>query len=228
MMTHRQIVGPYRAAALLALSIVAAGCTRGVREPGRDIQEIVVRGGAGPELLQREIVRRGSMRVEVDDLGAARRRLEGALAALGGRVEVAEVGDERASYRLRVPAERLDPMMDSTAALGDVELRTVSAADVTDRVVDTEARLGALRASRDRLRELLSRAQSVADVIAVERELARVQGELESLEARLQALRGDVAMSELTVQLDRKPVLGPLGWLLKGAATVIEKLFIWR
>jgi predicted nucleic acid-binding Zn-ribbon protein len=169
------------------------------------------------------------MQVEVRDVAPAQARLERAVGALGGQVARVEAReDERADYVIRVPADRLAAAMDSAAALGRVESRTVSAEDVTERVLDAEARLGALRASRDRLRQLVERAATVQDVVAVERELARVQGELESLEARLNALRGQVAMSELAVGLRRPPVLGPLGLLLGGALRLIGKLFVWR
>ena len=118
--------------------------------------------------------------------------------------------------------------MDSSAALGTPRERTVSAEDVTEQVVDTEERLVALRASRDRLRLLMERATSVADVVTVERELARVQAELESMERRLNALRGAVTLSELSVRIERGQVLGPLGLLAVGIGQVIGKLFVWR
>ena len=178
---------------------------------------------------QRQLIRRGMIGVAVVELEPARARLERSASALGAEVSRAEVTeDSRAEYVLRVPPERLEGLMDSVATLGDVDSRTVSAEDVTERVVDAEARLAALRASRDRLTQLLERATSVQDVISVERELARVQGEIESLDGRLQAIKGQVAMSELTVRMWRRPVLGPLGLLLSGVATVIQKLFVWR
>jgi predicted nucleic acid-binding Zn-ribbon protein len=135
---------------------------------------------------------------------------------------------DRADYVLRVPADKLDALMDSAATLGTVQQRTVSAEDVTDRMVDAAARLTSLRASRDRLRQLLDRATNVTDVVMVERELARVQSELESLEARMQALEGQVALSELSVHLRRRIVPGPLAVVALGAGKVISKLFIWR
>jgi hypothetical protein len=185
---------------------------------------------AGPLAhISRQLVRRGRMDVEVVRLSAAQARLERALGTLGGRVAYLQTReDERAEYNLRVPADRLDALMDSVASLGEVETRTVSATDVTEQVVDAEARLSALRASRDRLRQLLERASTVQDVVTVERELARVQGELESLEGRLNALRGQVALSELSVSLRRRPVLGPLGLLLQGLGTLVAKLFVIR
>ena len=180
-------------------------------------------------LAQRQLIRRGYIGVAVADLAPARVRLERTVAAMGAQVSHTQVSDDsRAEYSLRVPPAQLGPLMDSVAALGNVETRTISAEDVTEAVVDAEARLAALRASRDRLTQLLERANSVQDVIAVERELARVQGDIESLEARLQAMKGQVAMSELTIRMWRRPVLGPLGVLLSGAATLVQKLFIWR
>lgn len=80
----------------------------------------------------------------------------------------------------------------------------------------------------DRLRQLLERAGTVQDAIAAERELARVQAEIESLEARLAARRGQVALSELAVTLRQRPVLGPLGVVAAGLATGVRKLFLWR
>ena len=184
---------------------------------------------AGTQSIEAQLLRRGSMEVEVEKLSDAQARLERAVASLAGQVARLEAReDSRAEYSLRVPAARLDALMDSAAAVGEVESRTVSVEDVTEQVIDTEARLSAFRASRDRLRQLLDRASSVQDVVAVERELARVQGEVESLEARLTALRGQVRLSELSVRLHQRPVLGPLGLLLAGAATLVTKLFVWR
>jgi len=176
-----------------------------------------------------QLVRRGRIGVQVTSLGVASDRLERSANGFGAQVTRATVEErERAEYFIRVPPDRLDALMDSVAALGDVEHRSVGVEDVTERVIDAEARLNSLRASRDRLRQLLERAGTVQDVIAVERELARVQGEIESLEARLAALRGQVALSELSVTLRQRPVLGPLGLLAAGLGTGVRKLFLWR
>jgi len=177
----------------------------------------------------RQVIRRGRMAVEVSSLEAARERVEHSTGALGAQVTRVTVEEhDRADYVIRVPPERLDALMDSIATLGHVESRSVGAEDVTGQVIDVEARLGALRASRDRLRQLFDRASTTQDVIAVERELARVQAEIESLEARLATLRGQVALSELAVALRQRPVLGPLGYVAMGIGNGVRKLFIWR
>ena len=106
--------------------------------------------------------------------------------------------------------------------------RTVSAEDVTEQAIDLDARLKALLVTRERLRQLHEKASSVADVIAVERELARVQGEIDSLEGRLKHLRTSAALAEVQVSLRQKVVLGPLGVVAQALGTVITKLFVIR
>jgi hypothetical protein len=218
--------------ALAAVVALAVGCAPHRPAPAARPAGGVSGVAAGPADRQptpRQLVRRGRVGVTVDGVEAARRRLERAAEALGAEIARLEIREaERADYLLRVPPGRLEALMDSAAALGDVGERTVSAEDVTAEVVDAEGRLAALRASRDRLRQLLDRAGSVADVVTVERELARVQAELESLEGRLAALRGQVALAELAVRLERRQVLGPLAVVGLGLARSLQKLFIWR
>jgi hypothetical protein len=81
---------------------------------------------------------------------------------------------------------------------------STSTQDVTEQVVDLQARLENLRAERERLRELYQRANDTEDVLAVERRLSEVQTEIERTEARLQSLERRVAYSTITVEM-REP-----------------------
>ena len=222
---------------ILVFTVLTIGCAMQRADHGRP--GALARSGesptrdastaAGSQPTPRLLIRRGGVDVTVERVNESRRRFERAVANLGGQVARLDLEQaKRADYLVRVPPDRLDALIDSAAVLGRVGKRTVSAEDVTDRVVDTEARLSVLRASRDRLKLLMDRAASVSDVVTVERELARVQAEIESLEARLNALRGYVTLSELSVRIERRIVLGPLGLLAQGIGTIVQKLFIWR
>jgi hypothetical protein len=92
------------------------------------------------------------------------------------------------------------------AAGGRVISENVASEDLTRQIVDTEARLRAQTALRDRLQELLrSRPGRLADLLEVERELARVQGEIDAVQSALAVMRTRVAMSELTLQYRSAP-----------------------
>ncbi|OQW59036.1 MAG: hypothetical protein A4S17_03065 [Proteobacteria bacterium HN_bin10] len=95
---------------------------------------------------------------------------------------------------------------EADAAGGRVISETTNSEDLTRQIVDTEARLRAQTALRDRLQELLrSRPGRLADLLEVERELARVQAEIDSVQSALAVMRTRVAMSELNLQYRSAP-----------------------
>jgi len=95
---------------------------------------------------------------------------------------------------------------DADDAGGKITSENTSSEDLTRQIVDTEARLRAQTALRDRLQELLrSRPGRLADLLEVERELARVQGEIDAVQSALAVMRTRVSMSELTLQYRSAP-----------------------
>jgi hypothetical protein len=167
-------------------------------------------GSAGDAATSdRSIIRTGEVRLRVDDYDAAQSNLTAAVEARGGYVsdsakQVREGdGEDWATGRvvLRVPAENFSETMTVVEREGTVLESRTSTEDVTDQVVDLEARLENLRAERDRLRTLYERANDTEDVIAVERRLSEVQTEIEQTEARLQNIQRRVAYSTITVEL---------------------------
>lgn len=160
------------------------------------------------------LIRTGTMRVRVSDLDAAHRAATQAAERLGGFV-----GNENAtnaSYgssatlTLRVPAASYVALADTLARLGTVEERTTEVDDVTRAYADLDARTKTRRATEERFRELLARANTVEEVMAVERQLGEIRADIESAEAQLRAMRDQAALSTLTVTFTTERTLaGP-------------------
>ncbi|MHA6624301.1 DUF4349 domain-containing protein [Pseudonocardia sichuanensis] len=151
--------------------------------------------------VQRELVRTAQLGVEVADPATAARQVRTAAAVAGGFVTEEQSGDAFSSLVLRVPAPALDRVIDDVAALGRVTARSAQVLDATEEVVDLDARVASQTASVARVRGLLAEAVDLGDVVAIESELAHREAELDSLTARLGALRDQVALSTLTVEL---------------------------
>ncbi|NCD22324.1 MAG: DUF4349 domain-containing protein [Spartobacteria bacterium] len=137
------------------------------------------------------------------------------------------------TLKLRIPAQAFTNAIGALETLGDVAGRRLSSEDVTEPYVDVEARLKNKLVLRDRLRQLLDQATEVKDILAIETELNRVQGDVDSMEARLKSLKGRVDYAALHLHLrpkELKPrkILGPLGYLFKGLFWTVEKLFVIR
>ncbi len=218
---------------LLATLLPLSGCAtnRAVAPaPTRIIQPSEVEApGRSLERSQadRMLVRRAAVNLEVDDPRGIAARARTVAIGLGGYIErSSESSGNSVHITMRVPAPTLDAALDSVSQLGRVRSRRVSTDDVTEQIVDLDARVATLRAARDRLRRLLESAESIGEIVSVEREVARVQAELEALEARLEFLRREAQLAELTLDAGPRRILGPLGLVLKGVATLVEKLFV--
>jgi outer membrane translocation and assembly module TamA len=174
----------------------------------------------------RMIIKRVSIDINADDVKKASGLAEKAAIDAGGMVQEESSNDGENYIVLKVPAEKLDEVLQKISFSGDEQSRRVSKEDVTAQVADNEAVLKTRLALRDRLRQLLGQTKDVKDVIAVESELARVQGEIDSMEAVLKTLKGQVDMSEITVNIRKKIMPGPLGWIFMGIWWVVGKLFV--
>jgi hypothetical protein len=151
------------------------------------------------------LIRAGNATVQVDsiDVGIARvRRLaqdNGALVA-NTVVRAGREQQRSASLELRVASERFDALVNGLAPIGKVEMVNISVQDVGEEFVDLTARVANARRLEARLIELLAnRTGRLGDVLAVERELARVREEIERYEGRLRYLQSRASVSSLTV-----------------------------
>jgi Domain of unknown function (DUF4349) len=162
------------------------------------------------------LIRTGAASVEVDSVEQAIQRVRvmaekvGAYIAntsfAGGREQV-----RSATLELKVPAARFDELLNSLTPLGRVETVNVTAEDVGEEFVDVAAREANARRLEARLVTLLEqRAGRLSDVLAVERELARVREEIERYDGRMRYLRTHAAVSTLSLTVHQPPpLIGP-------------------
>jgi hypothetical protein len=68
---------------------------------------------------------------------------------------------------LRIPSEKLDSAIGGLERIGEVKSKSISSTDVTEKYVDTQARLETKKQLRDRLQQLLEKAEDVKDVLAI-------------------------------------------------------------
>ncbi len=230
----RRTMTRWRLSALAIVILAAAGCSRHAPPPPapEPVQTSAPGEGAASRQIppaDRLLVRRAELELTAHKPDSIAPRATEITRAAGGYVasSVVEEGS-RLRMSLRVPSAALETTLAALSALGKVERRELSALDVTEQVFDLEARLQNLRAVRDRLRQYLQRTAAVGDVIEVERELTRVQGDIEVMEGRIKRLREETALSQITLDVHQKRVLGPLGQLLAGIAWLISKLFVIR
>ena len=129
------------------------------------------------------------MNIVANNFETVRETIDGLLRGVGGFVggiQASDVSNGRSlRATLRVPAARLDETVRSLRSLGHVADESQSGEDVTEQVRDIEARLKNSRNTEQRLADVLrNRTGRVADILEVEREIARVREEIERMDAQ--------------------------------------------
>ena len=152
-----------------------------------------------------DVVRYGNLSLEVNDVDVALGRVTTIIEGAGGYISSSSRSGEGEylylSVTLRVPAAEFSAVMASLRSEGEVLYEDIYSYEVTMQVLDLEARLENLRASESAFLKLLDRAQTVADVVAVQSELSRIQGDIESFEAQLSGVKDQVEMASVMLSL---------------------------
>jgi uncharacterized protein DUF4349 len=219
----------YAAAAAAALALAAGGCSRkgGDHAAAAAPPAVSTTDGAKtagdakadkpadrPLRDTRKVIRTGKLDLVVDDYDATHAKLEALLNAAGGYIDSTQVAHREgavgaATIVVRIPSEQFATIIPKLRTLGEIESESTAAEDITDQYVDLSARLASAKTLEKRLLELASeRTGNVENLLAVERELARVRGEIEGYEGRIRQWDGQIAMSTLTLGLTtRAPVI---------------------
>ena len=161
--------------------------------------------------VERKVIRNGTIRLEVPNTDRAVEAVKALVASMGGHVsgeqrDTDEATGRQAVLTCRVPAERLDETIAKLRDVGTQKQVNLNAEDITDQYVDLAARLRTQQQLEERLRALLERpSNKLGDLLDVEREIARVRGEIDSMEGRKRVWDSQVALSTLTVDL-REPL----------------------
>ena len=176
---------------------------------------------APPVTDERKIIRNGSVGLEVASVEEAVTEIKKLVDGAGGyitdeSVSEDEYGTKSGSILCRVPADELDPTLAALSEIGDVEYVSISANDITDQYFDLEVSLDNQKQLEARLVELLKRpTNELDDLLAAERELARVRTDIDSMEGRKRLWDNQIAYSTVSVNLHEPAPVVPGGGVFR-------------
>ncbi len=181
---------------------------------------------------ERKVIRNGSLTLDVRGLDEALSAIRSATEKAGGYVTNEsqgkdEYGARQGSITCRVPTASLDKTLAGFQSLGRVEGVNVTAEDITEQYFNLEMRLRNQRDLETRFRALLDKpGNKVADLLEIEREMARVRGEIDELEGRKRFWDSQVSLSTLTIQLHepRPAIVGEGGGILGTLKSAFSRL----
>ncbi len=159
---------------------------------------------SSPLLASRDIIYRANIAIEAHDVAAAASEASQAIAAIGGVVfgqNSTTSPIPRTVLIFKVAPADFAAALQALSDIGELKSQSLSADDVTERVVDLESRISTAAVSVDRLRELLSNATDIRNVATLESELMAREATLERLRGQLRTLRDQVALATITLEI---------------------------
>jgi hypothetical protein len=166
----------------------------------------VANGNLADVVVERKVIATAEITLRSRDVGSTVDAIESIAIAANGYVSARDVQNNpddpdrtRATIAVRVPTDKLDSVIEDAQDEGDAVRVVSDEQDVTQTVVDVNSRVQSARASVDRIRTLLSQANTIGAVVRIESELSHREADLESLLAQQRALADQTAMATLSV-----------------------------
>ncbi|MFV0496603.1 MAG: DUF4349 domain-containing protein [Candidatus Fimivivens sp.] len=160
----------------------------------------------------RKIVKRSTLSLESKEFDSAIEQILSVIAQQGGYIQNQSISgqslthsgayyERSASIEARIPADKLNSVITTVGGLCNVTSKSENIDDITDSYFDTQAHLDSLTLQEERLLDILSKADKLEDIIALEQALSEVRYQIESLTASMRRMDSQVAYSYLNLEL---------------------------
>jgi len=103
---------------------------------------------------------------------------------------------------VKVPVNNFEKTFSEMKKVASLVLReSASGTDVTEQYTDLQAQLKNKQTEEQAFTRIMEQAQKIDDILAVQRELSRVRGQIEQLQGRIKYLESQTDMSTITASL---------------------------
>jgi hypothetical protein len=159
-----------------------------------------------PDTAARLIVRNASIDMMVDDIATAVDRISSLAEQKKGFVVSSQVSPSAqgtvGSITVRIPAEEFGNTMKAIEAMAaQVKSQSTSSKDVTQEHTDLNSRLTNLQATEQQYLKILSQANTIQDILNVQRELSNTREQIDLVKGQIQYLQQTSATSLISVSL---------------------------
>lgn len=147
-------------------------------------------GGADNALKDAKMVYRANMDLQTLSFDKADADISALVKEMGGYFEQRSISNRSSGYRyadytVRIPAEKFESFCTQMGTLCHLVYKNESADNITESYYDTQSRLVTAQTKLARLQELLSRAESMEDIITIESAISDTEWTIENLTGTL-------------------------------------------
>jgi len=153
-----------------------------------------------------KIINTADLSLQVPDVRKTAESVREIASSVDGAIQSSSVSAGREDrytgvVTVRVPSAKFEEILKAIQSLGKVITSSVTAQDVTEEYVDLDAQKTALTNQLSQYNRILGQAVNVSEILEVQREIERIQVELDRITGKMKYLDNRVAFSTLTIRL---------------------------
>jgi hypothetical protein len=172
--------------------------------------------GGDQVAVQRKIIYNADVEIVVENFADAEKRIRELVDTHKGYLAKSDVSSStgasrRGQWTVRIPIDQFNNFLAAVGQLGELQRNKLDTKDVTEEFFDTETRIKNKQVEEKRLVQHLEKSTGkLEDILAVERELSRVRGEIEQMQGRIQLLTNLTSLTTIVVTVqERKGYVPP-------------------
>jgi hypothetical protein len=162
--------------------------------------------------IERKIIYRGSLEIEVKDYKKSSDEFQKILDKYkeSAYIHSSSTSLQYEKYRvtryvIKIAPDKWNQFIKEVTDLGDLKSQSKTGEDVTEKYIDLNSRLKNKEMAYNRLIDLLNtKTKKLSDLLAVERQIERVSGEIEVLKGQIRYYDNLVSMATLDLHLTEK------------------------
>ncbi|AFU69492.1 hypothetical protein P700755_002765 [Psychroflexus torquis ATCC 700755] len=156
--------------------------------------------------IQRKLIKNGDIEFESENIVDTRKDIFNAIEKFNGYSssdnEYKNSHEISNTLIIRVPSENFVNLLNEiTIGITRFDRKEINIKDVTAEFLDIEVRLKTKKELENRYLEILKKANTVTEILEVEKQIGDLRSEIESIEGRLKFLNNQVSFSTLNVRI---------------------------
>ena len=166
--------------------------------------QVPLRTSEPPEPIKRKLIVEGNIAFETKSIDSTRASILSAAKKYNAYVVLDN--QYNSPYRLtnsmqiRIPSDKLDAFIaEATVGVQKFDSKNINSRDVTEEFLDLTARIKTKKELEKRYLHILNKANTVKDILEIERQIGNLRSEIESQEGKLRYLNNKVSFSTLTL-----------------------------
>lgn len=183
-------------------------------------QDSSLTSGEDSDKVTRKLVKTVYLSAETEDLDSFETSLGKQVSDVGGYIESSSISNGNGavyyddpsysssstktrygSYTIRIPADQLDSFVAQVSGETNVLSQSTNVDDITLQYVDNQSRIEALKIEQQNLMDMLKKAETVEDMIAIQAQLTSVNADLQSYQSQQNYYDNQVDYATLNVDV---------------------------